>query len=102
MRKCFFSIGARCLWSKAFNHYPENLECILTYCDNATMDPNSSHNYNFIWDENVIPLEKNVQYFCQNDMKIENDTDTKVLASDHSKIKCGSDGDFFFLFSKIQ
>ena len=66
------------------------------------MDPNSSHNYNFIWDENVIPLEQNVQYFCQNDMKIENDTDTKVLASDHSIIKCGSDGEHFFLFREIQ
>ena len=93
--KVLFSIASRCLWSRTFSHYPENLECILTYCDNATMDPNSSHNYNFIWDGNVIPLEQNVQYFCQTDMKIENDTDTKVLASDHSIVKCGSDGKHF-------
>ena len=88
----FFFIDSICLWKKVYSVYPDELECILTYCDNATESPNITHNYAFTWDEDVIKLGQDYIYPCQDEMKIENDTDTKDQATPHSVVKCGSEG----------
>ena len=81
------------LTAELCSHYPADLECVLTYCDNATMTPNLTHNYAFTWDQGVIPLEQEVQYPCSPGMRIENDTDTKAQASDHAIVRCGDNGE---------
>ena len=72
---------------------PSELECILTFCDNATEEPNDNGaNYNFTWDEKVIPINTEVFYPCQDGMRIENDTYNKYEASTGSVIQCAEDG----------
>ena len=71
-----------------------DLECILTYCDNATEEPNNNGaNYNFTWDGNRIPIDTFVTYPCQDGMAIENATKWKNLSSTESLVFCDpSDG----------
>ena len=88
----FGSIDSYCYWKKEYSHYPDQLECILTYCDNATEIPNLSHNYAFSWDGGVIHIDHDYHYPCKSGMKIENDTATKDEASGYSIVRCGSDG----------
>ena len=90
--KTYFYKQPMCQWDKKYSAYPDEFECVLTFCDNATEVPNTSHNYAFEWDKNVIELDDSYVYPCQEDMKIENNTDTKDQASDHSIVKCGSEG----------
>ena len=90
--KTYSEKHSRCRWNKEHSIYPDDLECVLTFCDNATETPNITHNYAFTWDEDVIEIEDDYIYPCKEDMKIENDTDTKDDATPHSIVKCGSDG----------
>ena len=72
---------------------PSELECVLTYCDNATEVPNDNGaNYNYTWDGEVIPLNTEVIYPCQDNMRIENDTYYRSDASNVSIVHCASDG----------
>ena len=77
-----------------FLHDYSDLECILTFCDNATEEPNTNGaNYNFTWDGNRIPIDTFVSYPCQDDMAIENATIWKNLSSTESLVYCDpSDG----------
>ena len=41
-------IVSRCKWNTKYTLTPADLECVLTYCDNATVEPNTNGlNYNF-------------------------------------------------------
>ena len=87
------TITADCLWYKNYSVLPSELECILTYCDNATEEPNDNGaNYNFTWDGEVILLNSDVVYPCQDYMMIENDTYYRYDASNTSIVHCASDG----------
>ena len=87
------TITASCLWYKNYSLIPTQLECILTYCDNATDLPNDNGaNYNFTWDGNVIPLNTDIIYPCMDGMHVENDTYHKEEASNVSVVHCASDG----------
>ena len=89
------TVGARCLWDETYSPAVGQLECILSYCDNITDTPNTDgSNYNFIWDNKVVPLNDVVQYPCKAGMKVENETDTKEEADSFIRIKCGQDGMF--------
>ena len=85
-------LNGYCYWKKEYSYYPDQLECILTYCDNATEAPNMTHNYAFSWDNNVIHIDHSYHYPCKPGMRIENDTDTKYQASEYAVVRCGSDG----------
>ena len=88
------TMTATCLWYNNYTVLPSELECVLTYCDNATDIPNNNGaNYNFTWDGNVIPLNTDVVYPCQDGMRIENDTYTRKEASRTSVVHCASDGE---------
>ena len=86
------SITSRCRWSKEWSVSPSQLECRLTYCDNATEAPNTSHGYNFTWDGAVIPIGQSVTYRCRDGWRFEADTDTKDQAGMKVEVKCGTDG----------
>ena len=84
-----------CLWSTNYTFLPSTLECVLTYCDNASTDSNDSgSNYNFIWDGLRVPLGEKVLYPCQEGMRVENTTEWKSEASKGSMVVCGEDGEF--------
>ena len=88
------TLTTTCLWYKNYTVLPSELECVLTYCDNATEIPNENGaNYNFIWDGNVIPLNSDVDYPCKDGMKIENATYYRWHASNMSVVHCASDGE---------
>ena len=89
------TIDSVCEWSKNYTVVPDNLECIPSFCDNATEAPsNDRRNYKFVWDGELMPVNTVIKYQCQDAMKIENDTTFKYEASNHSKVKCGNDGEF--------
>ena len=82
-------LHSSCLWYKNWTILPSNLECVLSFCDNASDIPNSNGaNYNFTWNGNRIPLETFVQYPCQDGMAIENSTVWKDLSSTASQAYC--------------
>ena len=86
------SILATCQWSKLYNFHPVDLECVLTYCDNATDSPNTPHNYAFEWDGEVVKLGESMEYPCKDDMAIENSTSWKHNASTSASVLCGPEG----------
>ena len=89
------TISSKCQWNKQYANVPDDLECVLTYCDNPSSAPNSDgSNHDFVWDRQVVPLTENVRYPCISGMRIENATSYKRDASSYSKVKCGSDGEF--------
>ena len=81
-----------CQWSRTYTHLPTDYECVLTYCDNATTSPNVPFNYNFTWDQKVIPLGAIVDYPCQDGLALENRTEYKYQADNSSLVHCGPDG----------
>ena len=72
-----------------------DLECVLTFCDNPTDEPNTNGaNYNFTWDGDRIPVNTFITYPCQDDMAVENNTVWKNLSSTESQVYCDpSDGE---------
>ena len=89
------TLEARCLWDETYSPSIDQLECVLSFCDNITDVPNKDgSNYNFVWDRKVVPLNNVVQYPCKSGMKVENATNTKVEADSFIRIKCGEDGLF--------
>ena len=59
------SIEASCEWSKSFSLMPSDLECVVTYCDNPTTEPNTSGlNYNLEWDGERVPINGSIIYPC--------------------------------------
>ena len=72
---------------------PSSLQCILTYCDNATSPP-ASTNLLSPWDGQVVPLNTILVYSCKPNMAIESDTNFKYQAATSTTVKCGSDGLF--------
>ena len=89
------TVEARCLWDETYSPPISQLECILSFCDNITDLPNTDgSNYNFVWDNKVVPLNNIVQYPCKPGMKVENYTNTKEEADSFIRIKCGEDGMF--------
>ena len=89
------TLEARCLWDETYSPSIDQLECVLSFCDNITDVPNKDgSNYNFVWDRKVVPLNNVVQYPCKSGMKVENATNTKVEADSFIQIKCGEDGMF--------
>ena len=81
-----------CYWWNEYNIQPTEYECVLTYCDNATQAPNTTHNYGFTWDGAVIPLGNIVEYPCIAGMAVENSTNYKSVASTSSFVLCGPEG----------
>ena len=72
-----------------FMIYSSDMECILTFCDNATEEPNSSGaNYNFTWDGIRIPIDTFITYPCQDNMAVENGTKWKNMSSTESHVYC--------------
>ena len=82
----------RCRWDKTYDNLPTDYECVLTHCDNATNTPSTTHNYNFTWDEDIIPIGGIVEYRCKDGMALENNTEYKHNASTSSYIHCLEDG----------
>ena len=91
------SVHSTCLWYSNYSVSPSQLECILSYCDAPTEDPNTSgKNYDFHWDGELVPLEADIVYPCKADMKIEDKAETKEAASNISIVRCSSSGDFLY------
>jgi hypothetical protein len=84
---------------------PSDLECVLTYCANATLDPNiDGHNYDFnpnntYWyasNSNRAPLGWYLWYPCKTGYSIENNTMYKESASTGFNVYCGKQGVFLY------
>ena len=69
-----------------------SVECVLSFCDNATDSPNTGNNFDFTWDQNVIPIDENVIYPCKDSHAIEGDYDYKSDAPEQVLVLCGNDG----------
>ena len=88
---------ATCDWYEKYDILPTDLECVLTFCDNATLLPNISNNYALDWnntEESLILLNQDLVYPCMEDMKLENNTSYKENATSYSLVRCGMDGMF--------
>ena len=86
------TIDSRCRWNKTFTKTPDDLECIISYCDNATDAPNTPHNYNFVWDNNVIPINTAVDYPCRANHAVEQQVNWKQDADTSTSVQCLADG----------
>ena len=88
---------AYCDWYEQYAFLPSGLECVLTFCDNATTEPNITHNYALDWngtEESLVTLDTDLVYPCMENMRLENTTNTKDEASSSSLVRCGMDGFF--------
>ena len=85
-----------CKWNTEFQYKPSDLECVISYCDNPTTAPNSPHNYNYIWYNNVIPINSYINFPCKNNHAVEQDRDWKSEAATWTAVKCQSDGEFAY------
>ena len=86
-----------CDWYEQYSFLPSELECVLTFCDNATLEPNITHNYALDWngtEDSLILLNDDLVYPCMLNMKVQNNTSTKDNASSLSLVRCGMDGLF--------
>ena len=91
------TLSGRCEWNTNYTIIPAELECVLSYCDNPTDEPNTSGaNYNFVWDNNLVSLSHTLAYPCMAGMSVENNTDTKEEASTISTVVCGDKGEFIY------
>ena len=73
------------------------MECVVTYCDSPTMDPNNNGlKYNFTWDGNVVNLNDSVDYQCRDRHRHEGEWDEKHNATKNIKVTCGENGDFIY------
>ena len=99
------TISSTCTWYKEYSLLPSDLECVLTYCANATLLPNvDGHNYDFnpsdTWwyatNQSRAPLGWSLWYPCKNGHRVENNTLNKEGASTGFNIKCGPDGLFLY------
>ena len=89
------TVNGKCQWSKEYTVVPADLECVIAYCDNPILTPNSDgRNYSFTWNKKVVPVNTVIQYPCMTGMRIQNDTTNKTEASSSSSVKCGADGEF--------
>jgi hypothetical protein len=106
------TISATCTWYKNYTLVPADLECILTYCSNATTSPNINNNYNLVlggtssdinyqtlgFYQDRTPLTKTIFYPClrfdrsSNYYRLENLTDFQNQADTGINVTCGSDG----------
>ena len=106
------TIATSCTWYKNYTLVPDDLECILTYCSNATTDPNTNQNYNLVLGGNPsdlnyltlgnyqdrTPLTKTIFYPCvrfnmnSNYYRLENLTDFQYQADGGINVTCGFDG----------
>ena len=85
------NFDSKCQWNNALGHYPDDLTCVLTYCDKATEDPNSV-GYNFTEQNKLVSLENFTTYPCKNNYKVEADLDWKEDAENETLVKCKTDG----------
>ena len=107
---------SRCNWNKVNDFLSTNLQCVLTYCTNATTDPNAGQNYNLVMGggssdmnyntlgkfQDRTPLGKLVIYPClqwdqnssdaYNAYRLENNTNFKSQADGGITVLCGTDG----------
>ena len=91
------SVDAACQWNKTYTVTPSDLECVIAYCDNPTTDPNTNGlNYNFTWDQNVIPLNESLTYHCEEKHRHEGDWNNKISATNEVDVLCGDDGEFIY------
>ncbi len=105
-------IEATCTWYTNYTYSPANLQCVLTYCSNATTEPNTKYNYNLVLgggkgdiNYNTLglygdrtPLNKSIFYPClnynwsSNYYRLENLTDFKQQADTGITVSCGPNG----------
>ena len=84
-------LTTECLWKKSWSKKLPT--CKVTHClEPAT--PNSSLNFNYSWDQELVPVGNNFTYFCQSDMAIESETNNKSEALNYFNIKCNPSGNY--------
>lgn len=72
-----------------------DLECVLTFCINASKHVNNENNFDLNWDmQDKIRLGQKLTYPCKESMKIENNTVEKYEADFSIEVLCGEDGYF--------
>ena len=91
-------MDSECLWSMNYSYIPSTMECILTYCTNPTDAPNGVNgaNYNFVWNQQRVRLGHSIEYPCDTNHAVENDTEWKSAADQGTMVKCGDDGEFIY------
>ena len=85
--------ASRCNWSKSYSSTPEDLECLLTYCDNP-ISPPASANYDFNWDNSLVNLSRSMSYPCKSNYKVEQNTELKSQADSATAVKCNNNGEY--------
>ena len=90
-------IDSRCLWYKNYSLTPSDLECVISYCDNATLDPNTNGlNYNFTGGFTLFNLSDTIIYPCNDNFSLEGDFDWKENSTNETEVVCGADGEFIY------
>ena len=88
-------IVSQCQWNTTYSLTPLDLECVLTYCDNATVEPNTNGlNYNFSEPYTLKLIGQSFDYYCQDNYRLEEDVTNKWDASNKSYAYCDTDGMF--------
>ena len=74
---------------------PADLECVISYCDNATLEPNTNGlNFNFTDGLTLFNLTHKAIYPCSENYSFEGDFDWKENSTNITEVECGSNGDF--------
>ena len=76
------SLEASCQWDKTYSLMPDDMECVVTSCDNPDMDPTTNGlNYNFYWDGELVPINDSIVYTCNSGHYHEQDVTVISISS---------------------
>ena len=85
------SVQIKCLWKKSWSAAIPT--CVVTHClEPAT--PLTSLNFNYKWDNQLVPIGNNYIYHCQTNKAFESATANKSEALTSINVKCNSSGDY--------
>jgi len=107
------TISANCTWYSNYTLTPADLQCVLTYCTNATTLPNTNNNFDLVLNASSLtdinfntlgrfadrtPLRASIFYPCKNYnstnnmYRIENLTDFQSQADIGINVTCNANG----------
>ena len=72
-----------------------NIECLPKFCDNP-MAPNTTMNFNFTWDGELVAIDQEIKFSCNDNMRLEENIARKEDASDHVMVLCGNNSEFIY------
>lgn len=91
------AIESECLWNKTYTIMPSDLECVITYCDNPTLEPNTNGlNYNFTWSQELLLINDSFIYPCLDNYYHETNEEWRTNSPTFVEVVCDEQGELIY------